>query len=248
MEPSPNPQPHCLLRLLVGGSLAGTMLASITPTAARAGSLAAVPRLSIPQRQQAATTSQSRVATQKQALSGRNGISQRRARAAAARRLTAATVAKAGGDVLVVGSSGQTAARVVVSLLRTGFKVTAGAGEQGAQGPLAAWHAAVQQDSTLPISADPSSTIDSQVLGTCTYCNWLYHMLSSPRSFAGVDTDLEESQEVVKFAKQIEILNKGEAGNLKARGPALLLQPCGGSVYGSGWSCTAAPTPMLHSG
>lgn len=33
----------------------------------------------------------------------------------------------------------------------------------------------------------------------------------------GVDTDLEESQEVVKFAKQLEILNKGEAGNLKAR-------------------------------
>lgn len=113
------------------------MLASVTPTAARGGSLAAVPRLSGPQRQQAAAASQARVATQKQALSGRNGISQRRARAAAARRLTAATVAKAGGDVLVVGSSGQTAARVVVSLLRTGFKVTAGAGRGGgAGGPL----------------------------------------------------------------------------------------------------------------
>lgn len=33
----------------------------------------------------------------------------------------------------------------------------------------------------------------------------------------GVDTDLEESQEVLKFAKQLEILNKGEAGNLKVR-------------------------------
>ncbi|PRW57034.1 TIC chloroplastic [Chlorella sorokiniana] len=129
---------------------------SITPTAARVGSVA--PRLAGPQRQQAAAASQARVATQKQAVSGGQGIAQRRARAAAAgRRLAAATVAaKAGGDVLVVGSSGQTAARVVVSLLRTGFKVT-----------------------------------------------------------AGVDTDLEESQEVVKFAKQLEILNKGEAGSLK---------------------------------
>lgn len=104
------------------------MLSSITPTAARAGSLAA-PRLAGPQRQQAAAASQPRIASQKQALSGANVIVQRPARAAAAAgRRAAATVAKAGGDVLVVGSSGQTAARVVVSLLRTGFKVTAGRG------------------------------------------------------------------------------------------------------------------------
>lgn len=53
---------------------------------------------------------------------------------------------------------------------------------------------------------------------------------------------------MVKFAKQIEILNKGEAGNLKARGPALL-RPCVGGWWmaaaGHSWSCTAAPTPTL---
>ena len=32
---------------------------------------------------------------------------------------------------------------------------------------------------------------------------------------AGVDTDLEESQEVVKFAKSLEIISPAEAGSLK---------------------------------
>lgn len=30
-----------------------------------------------------------------------------------------------------------------------------------------------------------------------------------------MDTDLEESQEILKFAKQVDILDKTEAGNLK---------------------------------
>lgn len=115
-----------------------------------------------------------RLATQKQSVA-RNAVQQRRALSAraAARSGAARTVARAGGDVLVVGSSGQvrlcfvwaagqgwrscllrqevlqhiclagcplstqtqrtkliclqTAARVVVNLLKAGFKVTAGA-------------------------------------------------------------------------------------------------------------------------
>lgn len=31
----------------------------------------------------------------------------------------------------------------------------------------------------------------------------------------GVDTDIDESREVLNFARQVEILNKGEAGSLK---------------------------------
>lgn len=44
----------------------------------------------------------------------------------------------------------------------------------------------------------------------------------------GVDTDLEESQEVLKFAKQLEIVDKAEAGNLKVH------------------CCAASPPPALR--
>ncbi|EFN55007.1 hypothetical protein CHLNCDRAFT_134826 [Chlorella variabilis] len=81
---------------------------------------------------------------------------QRRLAARPTRRQGAMRVAAASGEALVVGSSGQTAARVVVSLLRAGFKVT-----------------------------------------------------------AGVDTDIDETREVVQFAKKLEILSAGEAGGLK---------------------------------
>ena len=180
------------------------MQTSIRPTVARAGSLAA-PRLAGPQRQQAAAASQPRVATQKQAVSGGQGIAQRRARAAAAgRRLAAATVAKAGGDVLVVGSSGQTAARVVINLLRTGFKVTAGAERRSRR---RGWDRAVCF-ACLPVLCAPLGRAQMpQWPGLLCFC-----------AAAGVDTDLEESQEVVKFAKQLEILNKGEAASLKVGG------------------------------
>lgn len=88
-------------------------------------------------RQQAAAAGAARVATQKQSVARNAAAIARRpgaARAAAASRQRVAVggvFAKAGGDVLVVGSSGQTAARVVVNLLRSGFKVTAGTGGLG---------------------------------------------------------------------------------------------------------------------
>lgn len=79
-------------------------------------------------------------ATQKQSLAGSAAIARAfgAARPAAGRQQRRAAaggvVARAGGDVLVVGSSGQTAARVVINLLKGGFKVTAGAWVKGRQG------------------------------------------------------------------------------------------------------------------
>ena len=74
----------------------------------------------------AATLARSPAIRRQQA--GRTVMVQRRLSARAAKRQGAVSVvAKAGGEVLVVGSSGQTAARVVVNLLKAGFKVTAGA-------------------------------------------------------------------------------------------------------------------------
>lgn len=47
------------------------------------------------------------------------------------------------------------------------------------------------------------------------------HTPHLPPGAAGVDTDLEEAGEVLRFAKSLELVNKGEAGNLKVGlGPA----------------------------
>jgi hypothetical protein len=58
-----------------------------------------------------------------------------------------------------------------------------------------------------------------------------------------VDTDLEESQEVLKFAKQLEIVDKAEAGNLKvhccaATPPLLRCATAIACTYSAAQSCT----------
>lgn len=146
------------------------MAVCITPQAASRALTA--PRLaSAPQRQQAGAAPQPRVVTQKQALSGRTGIAQRRARAAAGRR-QAAVVARAGGDVLVVGSSGQTAARVVVSLLRSGFKVTAGARGVGAVGVHARVPLATRPTRLHPPGPPPLASVGRPLLPQALTPTW----------------------------------------------------------------------------
>ncbi|KAI3438124.1 hypothetical protein D9Q98_000565 [Chlorella vulgaris] len=129
------------------------MQATISPTTASKPCVLAAAR-SLRPKQQCATASLSRPAISSRGVA-RSTIPQRKAASRPAGRRQAMVLA-AGGDALVVGSSGQTAARIVVSLLRAGVKVT-----------------------------------------------------------AGVDTDIDESREVLNFARQVEILNKGEAGSLK---------------------------------
>ncbi|PSC72129.1 TIC chloroplastic [Micractinium conductrix] len=89
------------------GSRASTHRA--VPAVARSASAATLPKPCNALRQIAARRSSSASGA---AVAGRSGALR--------------VAAKAGGEVLVVGSSGQTAARVVVNLLRAGFKVTAG--------------------------------------------------------------------------------------------------------------------------
>lgn len=174
---------------------------ALQPQTVRAASLCPAP-LAPRARQQPAGA---RLATQKQALApSGNVIAQRRGLRAAGRVAVAAgsVVARAGGDVLVVGSSGQTAARVVVSLLRTGFKVTAGG-----------WLVARNRPCLLRCMCDVGWFTAAPAL--------VPSRPASPAApAAGVDTDLDESQQVVKFAKQLELLSKGEAGALKVRRPA----------------------------
>lgn len=54
-----------------------------------------------------------------------------------------------------------------------------------------------------------------------------------PTQLSGVDTDLDESQEVVKFAKQLELINKGEAANLKVDGGGVVGGVEVGGIVGS---------------
>lgn len=105
-------------------------MASLLPATARAQAVQAVaaPRAAA-KAQPAGTAGLSGQAAQRQwvrnALAQRRGIAQRRT--PASRSAAARVVAHGGGEALVIGSSGQTAARVIVQLLRAGFKVTAGA-------------------------------------------------------------------------------------------------------------------------
>lgn len=105
-------------------------MASLLPATARAQAVQAVaaPRAAA-KAQPAAAARLGGPISQKQwlrnALAQRRGIAQRRG--AASRSSSARVVARGGGEALVIGSSGQTAARVIVQLLRAGFKVTAGA-------------------------------------------------------------------------------------------------------------------------
>ena len=148
-------------------------------------------------------------ATQKHSVAGPAAIARAfgAARPAAARQQRRAAaggvVARAGGDVLVVGSSGQTAARVVVNLLKAGFKVTAGAWPPGRRRAGRAGRAR-PSGRQLPVRRPCTGRPEHAS-----------HPPPFPPFLPGVDTDLEESQEVVKFAKQLELINKGEAGNLK---------------------------------
>ncbi|KAL4441245.1 hypothetical protein ABPG77_011482 [Micractinium sp. CCAP 211/92] len=104
-------------------------MASLLPATARAQAVQAVaaPRAAA-KAQPAAAARLGGPISQKQwlrnALAQRRGIAQRRG--AASRLSSARVVARGGGEALVIGSSGQTAARVIVQLLRAGFKVTAG--------------------------------------------------------------------------------------------------------------------------
>lgn len=120
--------------------IALSSMTSLLPATARAQAVQAVaaPRASA-KAQPAAPAQLGGQTAQKQwvrnALAQRRGIAQRRtgaARSASAARV----VARAGGEALVIGSSGQTAARVIVQLLRAGFKVTAGAQGLGQAGVL----------------------------------------------------------------------------------------------------------------
>lgn len=126
---------------------------ALIPTAATFRPAALAP---VRQARQGVATAPSRSPAISKQGSTRSTMPQRRLAARPTRRQGAMRVAAASGEALVVGSSGQTAARVVVSLLRAGFKVT-----------------------------------------------------------AGVDTDIDETREVVQFAKKLEILSAGEAGGLK---------------------------------
>jgi hypothetical protein len=104
---------------------------ALTPTTCRAQAAPLAPSQPARQRQQkqgvAASSQAARSLVQKPQHASRSVVAQRRLATRAARRQAAGSVvAKAGGEVLVVGSSGQTAARVVINLLRAGFKVTAG--------------------------------------------------------------------------------------------------------------------------
>jgi hypothetical protein len=99
------------------------MQATISPTTASKPCVLAAAR-SLRPKQQCATASLSRPTISSRGVA-RSTIPQRKAASRPAGRRQAMVLA-AGGDALVVGSSGQTAARIVVSLLRAGVKVTAG--------------------------------------------------------------------------------------------------------------------------
>ena len=122
-------------------ALPASDMQTITPTTCRAQGAPLAPSQPARQRQQrqgvAASSQAGRSLIQKPQHASRSVMAQRRL--AARRQAAGSVVAKAGGEALVVGSSGQTAARVVVNLLRAGFKVTAGEQWRAAGGEAAGW-------------------------------------------------------------------------------------------------------------
>lgn len=139
------------------------------------------------------------------ALAQRRGIAARSGVSGGARSRSAQlrVVAKAGGEVLVVGSSGQTAARIVVNLLRAGFKVTAGEDrdlqkQDGTAVDMKCCCAAAH------MLHHPAALLPCAQKQPAMFCPPLFvskELVPIHMHIPGVDTDPEEAAEVVKFAK-----------------------------------------------